>query len=574
MEASSDRVHVYERPISRFGDSVFKSQVLLCGAVALTLCITVGFQDEDLRDGPAFFLGLTAILWITILSAIVPWSRFPVSWQISVPLLDIAAIAMLRLAEPQSGFGILLIFPVIWLSTTFGARGGMTGTLFAGSLLWTQIALGELQVDWLPSAGATPAATASLSVVLAFVAVVTHTTARRVDSQRALLRRQTRMLENALHRTRIQEQTVREAFDAVEFAVISLDVDGQIITANRATRSLLTQIGLPQNTPWNRFPLYEADKTTPVAAEDLPNAQVLAGRAVDNRTLWIGHRGGTRFTIDVTARLLHNEQGDVDRVVVVLRDVSAEVRAITDRDDLVTSMSHELRTPLSSVLGYVDLALEVDGLPESAHEMLSIALASTQRVNALVSDLLAARSTAPTDSIALKLHDCDVVALVAESIDAVRVLAADRLIPITLRGDSDVHALADAFRLRQVIDNLLSNAIKYNRIGGRITVGVHRLTGVERDDSVQIRIADNGRGMTAEEQKGLFERFYRADSVRGSTVHGTGLGLSISREIVLRHGGTIEVASEPGVGTEVTVELPAMAAPTTFPTPVPLPEEN
>src|SRR3954452_21781970 len=105
MEASSDRVHAYEQPISRFGDSVFKSQVLLCGAVALTLCITVGFQDKDLREGPAFFLGLTAVLWITILSEIVPWSSFPVSWQISVPLLDIAAIAMLRLAEPQSGFG-------------------------------------------------------------------------------------------------------------------------------------------------------------------------------------------------------------------------------------------------------------------------------------------------------------------------------------------------------------------------------------------------------------------------------------------------------------------------------------
>lgn len=574
MQAPPDRVRAEERPISRFGDSVFKSQVLLTGAVALAACITVGFDSKDLQDGASFFFGLTAILWITIISAIVPWSRFPVTWQVSVPLMDIGAIAMLRLAEPQSGFGILLIFPVIWLSTTFGSRGGIAGTLLAGGLLWTQVGLSELDVTWLPTTTTTPAATASLSVALAFVAVVTHTTARRVESQRVLLRRQTRMLEKALQRTRVQEQTVREAFDAVEFAVLSLGIDGVILTANRATRSLLTQIGLPQNTPWKRFPLYHSDKTTPVAADDMPDARVLSGATVDSETYWIGHQTGTRFTIDVSARLLHNEQGEVERVVVVLRDVSAEVRAITDRDDLVTSMSHELRTPLSSVLGYIDLTLESEGIPDPAREMLEIALASTQRVNALVSDLLAARSTSPTDTISLKLHDCDIVALVAESINAVRVLAADRLIPISLEADQDVRALADAFRLRQVVDNLLSNAIKYNRIGGRITVEVRNLPDPAGPAKVQILVSDNGRGMTADEQKGLFERFYRADSVRGSSVHGTGLGLSISREIVVRHGGAIEISSEPGVGTEVLVTLPVAVPAAPSPVPALLPEEN
>ncbi|MFI5427372.1 hypothetical protein [Aeromicrobium sp. UC242_57] len=175
---------MFDRSITRFGDSVFKSQVLLTGAVALAVRITVGFEDNDLQDGASFFFGLTAILWITILSAIVPWSRFPPAWQAVVPLMDIAAIAMLRLAEPQSGFGILLIFPVIWLSTAFGSRGSITGTLFAGSLLWMQVGLSELDVSWLPLTSTTPAATASLTVALAFVAAVTHTTARRVESQR------------------------------------------------------------------------------------------------------------------------------------------------------------------------------------------------------------------------------------------------------------------------------------------------------------------------------------------------------------------------------------------------------
>lgn len=575
MNASPGRVHAFDRSVSRFGDSVFKSQVLLTGAVALTVCITVGFGDDDLRDSASFFVGLTAILWITAFAAVTPWSRLPFAWQALVPLLDIAAIITLRVAEPQSGFGVLLIFPVIWLATTFGYRGGVAGAALAGGLLWAQITLAKLGVLDLPHSPTSLAATASLSVSLAFVAAITHTTARRVQSQRELLRRQTRMLEKALNRARVQEQTIREAFDAVEFAVINLDVAGKILTANRATTSLLAQIGLPKDTPWHRFPLYRADRTTPVPTDEMPEVRVLAGETVDGETYWIGHGTGVRFAIDLTARVLHNEQGEVDRVVVVLRDVSAEVRAINARDDLVTSMSHELRTPLSSVLGYIDLALETD-LPDQAREMLDIALTSTQRVNSLVTDLLAARSTSPSTAMALKLLDCDLVVLVAESIEAVRVLASDRLINITLENDESVRATVDGFRVRQVVDNLLSNAIKYNRIGGRIAVSLRTTTDERGTGRVELRVADNGRGMTVEEQKGLFERFYRAESVRGSTVHGTGLGLSISREIVLRHGGTIEVSSEPGLGTEVLMTLPlSPAALVTAPTSTaPVTEEN
>lgn len=251
-----------------------------------------------------------------------------------------------------------------------------------------------------------------------------------------------------------------------------------------------------------------------------------------------------------------NDAGELDRVVLVLRDVSAEVRAITDRDDLVTSMSHELRTPLSSILGYVDLALEDPKLPTSTREMLDIAYANTERLNSLVNDMLAARSTSTADSMALNVERCDIATLVSESIAAIRPVAAERIIPISFETDEAVFASVDAFRIRQVLDNLLSNAVKYNQIGGRIAVTVRSIDDGSSKPAVQITVSDTGRGMTQEEQKGLFERFYRAESVRGSTVHGSGLGLAISREIVMRHGGTIEVASEAGRGTQVVVTLP------------------
>jgi signal transduction histidine kinase len=533
---------------------------MLAGAVALVVCITVALSPDGIDDSPAFFLGLTAVLWVTIASATVPWLAFPMRLQMVVPLCDIAAIGLLRIAEPQSGFGILLIFPVIWLATSFGRLGCVAGPALASGMLIVQAALTELDVLQ-PSVTTTPISAASLSVTLAFVAGVMYTTSRRVESQRILLRRQTRMLEDALGRARIQEATVREALDAVQFAVLTVDRGGETLTSNRATRSLLSQLDLPSNTPFHRFPLYRSDKITPLLPAEFPHLRALSGEAIDSETYWIGHRTGTRFTIDVSARLLHDQRGEVSRAVVVLRDVSAEVRAIADRDDLVTSMSHELRTPLSSILGYVDLALETDGLPDDARGMLDIALASTQRLNSLVSDLLAARSTSPANQLTLRREPCDVSALVQESVDAIRPLAIERLLSMSLGIDPGVEAVADAFRLRQVVDNLMSNAVKYNRAGGRIIVTVAVAPDALDGPAVEIRVADTGRGMSLEEQKGLFERFYRAESVRGSTVHGTGLGLSISREIVVLHGGTIEVDSEPGRGTEVCVRIPRGALP-------------
>jgi signal transduction histidine kinase len=110
-----------------------------------------------------------------------------------------------------------------------------------------------------------------------------------------------------------------------------------------------------------------------------------------------------------------------------------------------------------------------------------------------------------------------------------------------------------------VIDNLLSNAIKYNRDGGDVDV-----IGTSREDAIQgplveLAVRDTGRGMTPEEMRRLFERFYRAPSVRQSAVRGSGLGLNISRELIELHFGTIKVTSAVDLGTTMTVTLPAYA---------------
>ena len=105
--------------------------------------------------------------------------------------------------------------------------------------------------------------------------------------------------------------------------------------------------------------------------------------------------------------------------------------------------------------------------------------------------------------------------------------------------------------MQQVLDNLLSNAVKYSPDGGKITVSAR-----EAGSETEIAVKDEGVGMTPEQVARIFDKFYRADASNTAQVPGTGLGMTIVKHIVDTHGGTVEVESEPGKGTVVTIRLP------------------
>ena len=209
-----------------------------------------------------------------------------------------------------------------------------------------------------------------------------------------------------------------------------------------------------------------------------------------------------------------------------------------------------MRTPLTSILGYLELALDDETLYPSTRRMLEVASKNSDRLLALVADLLTT-AAATKHELAITLAPCDLSVIVTDAIESLRPVAAERDISFVLSVLPTVRLQADALRLRQVIDNLLSNAVKYNITGGRIEVSL-----LDSTSQVELRIADTGRGMTLGEQVNLFDRFYRADSVRGSSIHGTGLGLSISRDICRQHGGDLRLESAPGKGTTAIATLP------------------
>ncbi len=373
----------------------------------------------------------------------------------------------------------------------------------------------------------------------------------RQAAQRRLLATQARRSAQSYRQARRDEGVLNAVMDAVPFGVVSLDPSGTYRGSNRAARAMLRHLGLPPAATPHALPIYHLDGVTPVAPEDLPHLRGLAGDAIDAETYWVGHPDAVRVAVEVSARLVLDTDGTVDRLVIVFRDVVGTIEAEAARDQAVSSVSHEFRTPLSSILGYLELAAETPGVPDEAAEHLAVAERNTTRLLTLVNDLLAARGRAPRTAVPMTLATIDLTEVVTESATALRPLATDRVIAMTLDAARPQIMLGDAFRLRQVVDNLVTNAIKYNVDGGSVTI---ELTG--DDSSVTLTITDTGHGMSEQDHVEVFQPYHRTADAVVSTVTGSGLGLAISREIVERHGGSIRLESAESGGTTAVLVLP------------------
>lgn len=236
--------------------------------------------------------------------------------------------------------------------------------------------------------------------------------------------------------------------------------------------------------------------------------------------------------------------------VAVYHDVTRERAVDRQKDEFLSLASHELKTPLTSIKGYTQVLLGRagrNGMTEREQRALRTIEAQVDRMGRLVGELLDI-SRIDSGQLRVQLAPLDLTALVRDVVEQVQ-LATTRH-DLMLATSAPVEIVGDVDRLEQVVANLLENAIKYSPGGGRIEVAVE---GLERE--AQIVVHDEGIGIPQEQIPHLFTRFYRAENV-GSTISGLGLGLYISHQIVLRHGGSIQVTSREGRGSTFRVLLP------------------
>jgi signal transduction histidine kinase len=224
------------------------------------------------------------------------------------------------------------------------------------------------------------------------------------------------------------------------------------------------------------------------------------------------------------------------------------------KDEFVALISHDLRTPLTSIIGYVELALEDVGGPpldEERRTYLQVVSRSSERLLRLVDDLLfVARLQA--GKLVLERRELDLCTIARQALEEARPRADAKQITAGFEGDTPAPIQADKGRLFQLLDNLISNAIKFTPEGGRVEVRV-----APSSDGAALEVSDTGIGLGPGEAELVFDRFFRSSRVVAQQVPGTGLGLFIARAIVEAHGGAIAVSSREGGGTTFRIELPA-----------------
>jgi two-component system phosphate regulon sensor histidine kinase PhoR len=240
--------------------------------------------------------------------------------------------------------------------------------------------------------------------------------------------------------------------------------------------------------------------------------------------------------------------------LVRLADRSTVRAAELMRVDFVANASHELRTPLAAIIGFIETLEEAGDDATVRGRFLGIMAAEARRMQRLVEDLMslsrieADKHRAPSERVGL----AELIEEALESVHSTDPVGAARIeLDIT---DGLPPAAGDHGQLLQLLHNLIGNALKYGRVDGTVRILL------DRDEvGLRIRIADQGEGIAPEHIPRLTERFYRVDPSRSRGVGGTGLGLSIVKHIVERHRGKLDIASEGGVGTTVTVLLPPVA---------------
>ncbi len=226
------------------------------------------------------------------------------------------------------------------------------------------------------------------------------------------------------------------------------------------------------------------------------------------------------------------------------------------KSQFLASMSHELRTPLNAIIGLTEMMVT-----NAARFGTEKALEPLRRVNAAGTHLLSLinevldLSKIEAGKLELNPEPVNLARLIDEVVGTAGQLAEKNQNRLIVEAQESLGALtADSMRLKQILLNLLSNACKFTK-EGEVALRVRKVA--HGHDWVELAVADNGIGMTAEQQAKLFQDFTQADSLTARRYGGTGLGLAISRKLARMMGGDVTVTSEPGKGSVFTVRLPA-----------------
>ena len=316
--------------------------------------------------------------------------------------------------------------------------------------------------------------------------------------------------------------------------LIIIDKDAEILTYNRSAAHMLRSSG--GRTEGSVLKLNRSEPFRKAVNE------ALSGK---NATTYLDE-GNSVYEI------IANPASDKDEVtgaIIIIMDVTEKERGETLRREFTSNVSHELKTPLTSIYGVSDMLASGLVKPEDVAGFAGTIKEEASRLISLIDDIIKLsrldESTGPQ-----QMETIDVFETARDAVNRLSVKAQSANVELSLSGEpSEIVGVQHI--LDEIIYNVCENAIKYNRPGGFVRISVRN-----DDDESLITVSDSGIGIPKADRERVFERFYRVDKSHSKEIGGTGLGLSIVKHGVMYLGGRVELESEEGRGTVVTVGFP------------------
>ena len=320
--------------------------------------------------------------------------------------------------------------------------------------------------------------------------------------------------------------------------IIAFNMEGDIILINPAAKKFLS-ISPEDNTFEDIFSKFKLDINM-------------------EKVIYLENWTSTEQRIQVEERYVNvlfapfkNEDDRPDGVIAVIQDITEHVNLDNMQKELVADVSHELKTPITSIMGYADTLLEGGYDTQTQEKFLNVIASESRRMARLVTDLLTL-SRYDSNKKKTQKESFDLGNLVKRCQEKLAIEIKKKGHKVNCFVTADVPLVyADKDDIERVVLNILTNSIKYTADNGEIKIYV----GFVYNDAY-IKIFDNGIGIPEDHLSRIFERFYRVDKARTREMGGTGLGLSIAKEILDKNGGSIDIKSKVGEGTEVVIRIP------------------
>lgn len=340
------------------------------------------------------------------------------------------------------------------------------------------------------------------------------------------------------------EETLRAITENMNEGFLALDVEGRVVTVNESAARLL-HADRTHACGQKLIALHRGETLLHAAEEALSGRAASATLTPDGRTVAL-------YADPVRSGRTDGEPGAeggwLTGAVLFLVDETERAQAEQLRREFSANVSHELKTPLTSISGYAELIASGMAAPEDVAGFAARIHSEAGRLLTLIEDVMNL-SRLDEGSMSEAREDVNLRTLAAEVAARFDAAAAARGVQITVTG-CDAQVTGVRHVLDEMLFNLIDNAVKYNVEGGSVTVSVQ-----DAPEGARLTVSDTGIGIPPEHQAKVFERFYRVDKSHSKQTGGTGLGLSIVKHGAALHGAAVQLESEEGRGTRITLRF-------------------